>query len=158
MTNDRLLDEAGDLQLVASGDRLVGPGSSPVMAAFTHRGFRSRFTNGDFGVYYAADSLETAIAETIYYKERGMKAANESNRLLYNSVRRPGYECLAAFRPIALCAPAQSDGLAVAEEALSALAGQRRILKTRLSFFVQPTLDILMEDAGNQCLVGDTFC
>jgi hypothetical protein len=68
MTNDRLLDEAGDVQLVAPEDRLVGPGSSPVMAAFTHLGFGSRFTNGDFGVYYAADSRETAIAETIYHK------------------------------------------------------------------------------------------
>ena len=31
MTNDHLLDEAGDLQFVAPEDRLVGPGSSPVM-------------------------------------------------------------------------------------------------------------------------------
>lgn len=160
MTNDRLLDETGDLHLVAPEDRLFGPGSSPVMAAFTHLGFGSRFTNGDFGVYYAADSLETAIAETIYHKEREMAAANEesieltmrcyvgdivlpmldirgeayrhlhnpddyadsqafavscrangSDGLLYNSVRRPGYECIAAFRPIALNAPVQGDHL-----------------------------------------------
>lgn len=160
MTNDRLLDEAGDLNLVAPEDRLTGPGASPVMAAFTHLGFGSRFTTGDFGVYYAADSLDTAIAETIYHKEREMAAAGEetieltmrcyigdivrpmqdirgndyrhlhhlddysasqafaaarraegSDGLLYNSVRRPGYECIAAFRPIALGAPVQGDHL-----------------------------------------------
>lgn len=160
MTNDRLLDEAGDIQLVAPEDRLIGPGSSPVMAAFTHLGFGSRFTNGDFGVYYAADSLETAIAETIYHKEREMAAAGEesieltmrcyvgdvalpmhdvrgndfldlhnpddysasqsyaaslrsngSDGLLYNSVRRPGHECIAAFKPIALTAPVQGEHL-----------------------------------------------
>lgn len=160
MTNDRLLDEAGDLQLIPPDDRLIGPGSSPVMAAFTHLGFGSRFTNGDFGVYYAADSLETAIAETIYHKECEMAAAKEesieltmrcyvgeiaramqdiredafadlhdpddysasqayaassrangSDGLLYNSVRRPGHECIAAFRPVALHAPVQGEHL-----------------------------------------------
>lgn len=79
MTNDRLLDEAGDIQLIAPEDRLIGPGSSPVMAAFTHLGFGSRFTTGDFGVYYAADALETAISETIYHKEREMAAAGEES-------------------------------------------------------------------------------
>lgn len=79
MTNDRLLDEAGDIQLVAPEDRLTGPCSSPVMAAFTHLGFGSRFTNGDFGVYYAADALETAISETIYHKEQEMAAACEES-------------------------------------------------------------------------------
>jgi len=160
MTNDRLLDETGNLQLVAPQDRLIGPGASPVMAAFTHLGFGSRFTNGEFGVYYAADSLETAIAETIYHKEREMAAAGEEsieltmrcymggialpmldirgpafndihnpgdysasqtyaataradghNGLLYQSVRRPGYECIAAFKPVALEAPLQSEHL-----------------------------------------------
>jgi RES domain-containing protein len=160
MTNDRLLDEAGDLQLVAPEDCLMGPGSTPVMAAFTHLGFGSRFTNGDFGAYYAAASLETAIAETIYHKEQEMAAANEesieltmrcyvgnivlpmldirgkefqdlhdpddysasqafavscreqgSDGLLYNSVRRAGSECIAAFRPVALEAHAQGEHL-----------------------------------------------
>ena len=37
--------------------------------------------------------------------------ANGSDGLLYNSVRRPGYECIAAFRPIALNAPVQGDHL-----------------------------------------------
>ncbi len=64
LTNDRLRDQAGDIALVAPVDRICGPGSSPVMAAFTHVGLASRFTDGTFGVYYAGESLETAIAET----------------------------------------------------------------------------------------------
>ena len=36
MTNDRLRDEAGELSLVPPEDRVSGPGSSPIMAAFTH--------------------------------------------------------------------------------------------------------------------------
>jgi len=79
MTNERLQDQVGNLELVPAEDRLIGPGSSPVMAAFTHRGFGSRFTDGSFGVYYAADSLETAIAETVYHKELEMAAANEES-------------------------------------------------------------------------------
>ena len=38
LINDRLRDEAGDITLVDAGDRISGPGSSPVMAAFTHIG------------------------------------------------------------------------------------------------------------------------
>src|ERR1700674_2695284 len=36
MTNDRLRDEAGELSLVAKEDRVSGPGTTPIMAAFTH--------------------------------------------------------------------------------------------------------------------------
>lgn len=79
MTNDRLLDQTGDIQLVKPEDRVTGPGSSPVMAAFTHLGFGSRFANQNFGVYYAGDSLETAVAETVFHKERELAAAGEAS-------------------------------------------------------------------------------
>lgn len=36
MTNDRLRDEAGELSLVPPEDRVSGPGTSAIMAAFTH--------------------------------------------------------------------------------------------------------------------------
>ena len=36
MTNDRLREEVGDIALVALEDRVSGPGTSPIMAAFTH--------------------------------------------------------------------------------------------------------------------------
>ena len=70
LTNDRLRDEVGDISLVAPGDRVTGPGSSPVMAAFTHIGAQSRFSDGRFGIYYAGESLITAIEETKFHRER----------------------------------------------------------------------------------------
>lgn len=72
LTNDRLRDETGDISLVAQEDRISGPGSSPVMAAFTHvsSNYPSRFSNGDYGVYYAAENLATAIAETRFHRAR----------------------------------------------------------------------------------------
>lgn len=68
MTNERLRDEAGDIRLVAPADRVVGPGSTPIMAAFTHPR-PSRFSDGSFGVFYCAANARTAIAETRYHRE-----------------------------------------------------------------------------------------
>ncbi len=78
LTNDRLRDEAGDITLVKPEDRLSGPGSSPVMAAFTHRGAQSRFSDGSFGIYYAGDSLVTAIEETRFHRERFLGCTQEA--------------------------------------------------------------------------------
>lgn len=77
LTNDRLLDEVGELTQVSAADRVSGPGASILMAAFTHIGYASRFTDGHFGVYYAGLSLETAIRETIYHRERFFRATQE---------------------------------------------------------------------------------
>ncbi len=78
-TNDRLRDQVGDIHLVAEGDRVSGPGSSVVMASFTHisSDAPSRFSDGTYGVYYAAKTLETAIAETRYHREKFMAYTNE---------------------------------------------------------------------------------
>ena len=76
-TNPRLRQEVGDLSLVPVADRIVGTGASPVMAAFTHIGFPSRFTDGTFGVYYAAAALETAIVETVFHFEEFLRSTNE---------------------------------------------------------------------------------
>ena len=70
LTNERLLNEVGLLQQVKREDRMSGPGASVVMAAFTHIGNASRFTDGSYGIYYAGLSLETAIWETIFHRER----------------------------------------------------------------------------------------
>lgn len=78
MTNDRLRDEVGDLQLIPVEDRVTGPGSSPIMAAFTHlKPSGDRFTDGSFGVFYASRSLETAIAETTHHRIEFMAATDE---------------------------------------------------------------------------------
>jgi hypothetical protein len=78
LTNDRLRAEVGDLGLIPLQDRLAGPGTSAIMAAFTHvNPDGSRFSNGTYGVYYAGKALETAIAETRYHRERFMMATAE---------------------------------------------------------------------------------
>ena len=78
LTNDRLRDEAGDLTLVPPEDRIAGPGTSAIMAAFTHLNpDGSRFSDGSYGVFYAAKSLETALRETIHHAEVFMRATTE---------------------------------------------------------------------------------
>jgi hypothetical protein len=78
LTNPRLRQEAGDLSLVPPARRIAGPGTTPVMAAFTHLApGGSRFSDGGFGVYYAARSERTAIAETVYHRERFLAATAE---------------------------------------------------------------------------------
>jgi len=151
MTNDRLRDEVGILSLVPAEDRISGPGTSPIMAAFTHLPpYGSRFTDGSFGVFYAGRTLDTAIAETKHHREAFLRATSEarieldmrvyavdldavlhdirrmrdtmpeiydpdsyaasqslaieirnsgSSGLAYDSVRNPGGECVAIFRP-----------------------------------------------------------
>lgn len=79
LTNDRLRDETGDLNLVPAEDRISGPGTTPIMAAFTHINPEgSRFCNGTYGVYYAATTLNTAIAETRYHREAFLQRTNEA--------------------------------------------------------------------------------
>lgn len=68
LTNPRLRDEVGDLQLVPSSERVSGEGTSAIMAAFTHLNpHGSRFSDGTYGVYYAGECLDTAIAEVSYH-------------------------------------------------------------------------------------------
>jgi hypothetical protein len=78
MTNDRLREEAGDLGLVPPEDRISGPGTSAIMAAFTHLNpIGDRFTDGSYGVFYAGNTIETAVAETKYHRARFMAATDE---------------------------------------------------------------------------------
>ena len=78
LTNERLRDEAGAVHLVAPDERVFGPGSGPIMAAFTHLNpHGSRFSDGRFGVFYAARDRATAIAETAYHHARFLAATAE---------------------------------------------------------------------------------
>jgi hypothetical protein len=78
LTNDRVRDEAGDLRLVPAEDRIAGPGTTPIMAAFTHLNPEgSRFSDGSFGVYYCAKTLDTALAEVRYHQERFLRRTCE---------------------------------------------------------------------------------
>jgi hypothetical protein len=78
MTNPRVRDEIGEIALVPKEERLFGPGSGPIMAAFTHLNpDGSRFSDGSFGVFYAAKEKSTAIAETSYHQAKFMRATKE---------------------------------------------------------------------------------
>jgi RES domain-containing protein len=153
LTNDRLRQEAGDISLVPQDECVFGPGTTPIMSAFTHPNPQgSRFADSSYGVYYASLSIDTAVAETAFHKERFLRATHEapievdmrsyasnidanlhdlrgqqttapdiydpdpahygaaqalarslrndgSNGLVYDSVRDPGGECAAIFRP-----------------------------------------------------------
>ena len=77
--NPRLRDAVGDLSLVPRDERVVGPGAGYIMAAFTHVSPEgSRFSNGTYGVFYAAQRESTAIAETRFHRERFMRATEEA--------------------------------------------------------------------------------
>ncbi|MEI8572329.1 RES domain-containing protein [Methylomonas sp. LW13] len=79
LTNDRLRDEAGEISLVAVADRIAGPGTTPIMAAFTHLNPEgSRFCDGSYGVYYAAKDIDTAIAETRFHRSRFLAATRQA--------------------------------------------------------------------------------
>jgi RES domain len=151
LTNSRLRDEVGEIELVPREDRVFGPGATVIMAPFTHlHPTGSRFADSTFGAFYAAATLATSVAETRYHRENFLRATREgpmeldmrsylcdvnahfhdirgkreqmpdiyspesyvasqklgrvlkhsgSNGVVYDSVRHPGGECLAIYRP-----------------------------------------------------------
>ncbi len=79
LTNPRLRHEAGAIELVPPEDRISGPGTTVIMAAFTHLNpTGSRFSDGTYGVFYAANDLNTAIAETKHHRERFLSATAQA--------------------------------------------------------------------------------
>ncbi len=80
LTNPRLRDKVDDIRIVPPDERISGPGTSFIMAAFTHLNPEgSRFSDGTYGVFYAANNLETAIAETKHHRERFMRATKQEH-------------------------------------------------------------------------------
>ena len=71
LTNPRIRDEIGLITLVPEDQRITGPGATYVMASFTHLNPKgSRFSDGSYGVYYAAAALETAIRRRSFISRR----------------------------------------------------------------------------------------
>lgn len=148
LTNPRLSHEGGELANVPKDRRVGGPGSTPLMAAFTHVNPEgSRFSDGSYGVLYLAHEFDTAVEETVFHREQFLAATKEpsidltmrcyvsgvhgalhdirggwktehdpksyaasrklgarlrkedSNGIVYDSVRKPGGECAALFYP-----------------------------------------------------------
>ena len=78
MSNERVRDELGEVERVPRADRVYGPGSGPIMAAFTHVNLLgSRFSAGDWGVFYAARERATAVAETRHHHARFLAATRQ---------------------------------------------------------------------------------
>ena len=78
--NPRIRENIGDLAKVPLARRVIGPGASWVMAPFVHCSILrpGRFSDGTFGLYYAGDSTEVAIAETIHHHSKMMLATAEA--------------------------------------------------------------------------------
>lgn len=79
-TNPRLIENIGALDLVPEDRRVGGAGSTYLMAPFTHVSLDrpTRFSDGSFGVLYAACEFETALLETIHHHSRFMARTNEA--------------------------------------------------------------------------------
>ncbi|MEJ5060048.1 MULTISPECIES: RES family NAD+ phosphorylase [unclassified Pseudomonas] len=70
LTNPRLKNEVGQLELIARSEIPFGiPGCSYAIAPFTHvNPAGSRFSDGQYGVLYLADSMDTALAEVRHHQ------------------------------------------------------------------------------------------
>jgi len=70
MTNPRIQNEIGNLNLLPVSERPFGiPGCSYAMAPFTHiNPDGSRFSDGDRGMLYIADSMDTALMEVTHHQ------------------------------------------------------------------------------------------
>jgi hypothetical protein len=76
ITNPRLRNELGSLNRVPVNERPYGiRGCNYALGPFVHLNpLGSRFSGGDFGVYYAADTVQTAIAETRFHQQQYFSA------------------------------------------------------------------------------------
>lgn len=71
LTNPRIRNEVGNLNRVPAEERPYGiRGCNYALGPFVHLNpAGSRFSGGDFGVYYAAEDVQTAIAETRHHQQ-----------------------------------------------------------------------------------------
>jgi hypothetical protein len=147
LTNPRVRDEVGDISLVPPDERVSGPGASYVMAAFTHINPKgSRFSDGGFGVYYAAAALETAIAETVFHfevfaRDSADPPRGEEFRVLVGAVA-------AAFEDVAALPPARLSGVLDPDSYAASQAYARELRAAGANGVVYPSV----RHAGGQCV------
>ena len=91
LTNPRIQNELGNLNLLPRDEMPFGiAGCSYAIGPFTHiNPDGSRFSNGDFGVLYLADEIETALAEVSYHQNRYWQKVEglHFDRLIYRGLR-----------------------------------------------------------------------
>lgn len=76
LTNSVVQHEAGTIELVPPKDRIWGPGSGLIMAAFAYPGQPSRFSDGRAGTYYATLMQRTAVRETCFRTEQVLRGSD----------------------------------------------------------------------------------
>jgi hypothetical protein len=79
LTNPRLRQQIGQISIIPKARRVSGPGASVIMAPFTHVSplRPTRFSAGQFGVYYAARLFETALREVAFHMGRFYASTND---------------------------------------------------------------------------------
>jgi hypothetical protein len=83
MTNPRMRNETGKLELVTKPKHIAKEGLSFIMSPFTHINPEgSRFSDGSYGIYYCAKLEETAAREVAHHRTKFMKNTNESAQTL----------------------------------------------------------------------------
>jgi hypothetical protein len=103
LTNPRIREELGTLSLIPRHRWATGPGTTPIMAAFTHLNPEgTRFSDGSFGALYVSESAETAIRETVYHKEQFQRRTREppmqiQMRRYVTAIRRPLHDVRGGF-------------------------------------------------------------
>lgn len=149
LTNPRMRDKAGQIALVPPGERVAGPGASYVMASFTHLNPKgSRFSDGSYGVYYAAAALGTAIADTVHHfeafaRDGGDPPRAEAMRVLVGSVD-------ADFEAADALAPAQRAAVLDPGDYSASRAYGAAQRAAGANGIVYPSV----RDAGGQCLAA----
>ena len=104
LTNPRLREEWGELAQVPRERRVSGPGSTPLMAAFTHLNPEgSRFSDGRYGVLYLSHEFDTAVEETVHHREHFLAATHEppmdvTMRCYISGVRGTLHDLRAGFK------------------------------------------------------------
>ena len=83
LTSPSATDLLARLSNVEPARRFVGPGSSDAMAPFLYYAPPGgRFSDGSYGVYYAARDRATAISETRFHRERLLREAGAPSQVV----------------------------------------------------------------------------
>ncbi len=104
-TNPRLLDEVGHIRLIDPERRPFGiAGCNYALGPFTHiNRSGSRFSRGEFGVLYAAETMDTALAETHYHQQRYFQT--QVHGLKYDRIVMRGLKLKFSGSLINICSP-----------------------------------------------------
>jgi hypothetical protein len=147
LTNPRLRDEIGEIALVAPEERVTGPGAGYVMASFTHLNPKgSRFSDGSFGVYYAASALATAVAETVFHFETVARDSadpprSEDMRVLLGSISDP-------FEDVGALADDERMPILAPDSYAASQAYARRLRESGVNGVVYPSV----RASGGECI------